>query len=99
IEETAYFLHLTLFTDKPVVITGAQRPLSALSSDAPMNLLNAVKVAAADSAVGKGVLVVLNDQISGARAVTKTNTYRLETFQSPEQGFLGFIDADDRVEF
>lgn len=99
IEETAYFLNLTVNTNKPVVITGAQRPLSALSSDAPMNLLNAVKVAASDAAVGKGVLVVLNDQISGARAVTKTNTYRVETFQSLEQGYLGFVDADDRIEF
>ncbi|WP_368652661.1 asparaginase [Ornithinibacillus sp. 4-3] len=99
IEETAYFLNLTVNTNKPIVITGAQRPLSALSSDAPINLLNAVKVAASDTSYGKGVLVVLNDQISGARAVTKTNTYRLETFQSIEQGYLGFIDPDDKIVF
>lgn len=99
IEETAYFLNLTIHSNKPIVLTGAQRPLSALSSDAHINLLNAVKVASSDASYGKGVLVVLNDQISSARAVTKTNTYRLETFQSIEQGYLGFVDPDDRVEF
>lgn len=99
IEETAYFLNLTVNTTKPVVLTGAQKPLSALSSDAPINLLNAIKVASSDTAHHKGVLVVLNEQISSARAVTKTNTYRLETFQAWEQGYLGFVDPDDRVEF
>lgn len=99
IEETAYFLNLTVNTNKPIVLTGAQRPLSGLSSDAPINLLNAVKVASSEESYGKGVLVVLNDQISSARAVTKLNTYRLETFQSIEQGYLGFVDPDDRVVF
>lgn len=99
IEETAYFLHLTVNSHKPIVLTGAQRPLSALSSDAPLNLLNAIKVATAKEAYGKGVLIVVNDQISSARSVSKMNTYRLETFQSIEQGYLGFIDPDDQVTF
>src|SRR5690625_1905812 len=99
VEETAYFLHLTVNSNKPIVLTGAQRPLSALSSDAPLNLLNAIKVAASDAAYEKGVLVLLNDQISSARSVSKMNTYRLETFQSLEQGYLGFIDPDDEVVF
>lgn len=99
IEETAYFLHLTCNSEKPIVLTGAQRPLSALSSDAPINLLNAIKVAATEKSHGKGVLVVLNDQISSARSVSKMNTYRLETFQAIEQGYLGFVDPDDQVTF
>ncbi|NLO80879.1 MAG: asparaginase [Xanthomonadaceae bacterium] len=99
LEETAYFLHLTVDTDKPIVLTGAQRPLSSLSTDAHANLLAAVRTAAADEARGKGVLVVLNDQISCAREVTKTSTYRLETFRSGDLGPLGFVDPDDRVVF
>jgi len=97
IEETAYFLNLTLKSDKPVVIVGAQRPFSTLSSDAPLNLLNAVRVAADPGSKGKGVLVVLNDEINAAREVTKTNTYRVETFQSRELGLLGYADPDKIV--
>ena len=99
LEETAYFLHLTVNTEKPVILTGAQRPLTALSSDAHLNLYNAVKVASADTAYGKGVLVVLNDQINCARDVTKTNTYQLESFQSGELGCLGFVEPDNTVQF
>ncbi|WP_210471714.1 asparaginase [Sporosarcina sp. 6E9] len=99
LEETAYFLHLTMDTEKPIVLTGAQRPLSGLSSDAHINLLNAVKVASSKDSYGKGVLVALNDQISSARDVAKTNTYRLETFQSGQLGFLGYIDPDNTVQF
>lgn len=99
LEETAYFLNLTVHTDKPVVLTGAQRPLSGLSSDAPINLYNAIKVACSDHAKEKGVLVVSNDQINSARDVVKTNTYRLETFQSGEVGCLGFVDPDNTVQF
>lgn len=99
LEETAYFLHLTVNTTKPVVLTGAQRPFSGLSSDVHLNLLNAVRVASVDVSYGKGVLVVLNDQISCARDVSKTNTYRLETFQSRELGYMGFIDPDHTVQF
>jgi L-asparaginase len=94
IEETAYFLNLTVKSDKPVVIVGAQRPFSTLSSDGPANLLNAIRVAADPASRGKGVLVLLNDEINAARDVTKTNTYRLETFQSRELGLLGYADPD-----
>jgi L-asparaginase len=94
IEETAYFLNLSMKHDKPVVIVGAQRPFSTLSSDAGANLLNAIRVAAAPVSRGKGVLVVTNDEINAARDVTKTNTYRLETFQSRELGILGYADPD-----
>jgi L-asparaginase len=99
LEETAFFLHLTMNTDKPIVLTGAQRPFSGLSSDAHINLLNAIKVASSDASYGKGVLVVLNDQISSARDVSKTNTYRLETFQSGEMGYLGYVDPDNTIQY
>jgi L-asparaginase len=94
LEETAYFLHLTLKTDKTVVLVGAQRPASALGSDAGMNLLGAVRTALAPSARGLGVLTVLNDEIQSAREVTKTSTYRLQTFRSPDFGALGHVDGD-----
>src|SRR5262249_48189638 len=74
--ERAYFLHLTLRSDKPVVVVGAQRPASALSSDAGMNLVGAVRAASAASACGLGVLVALNDEVHCAREATKTSTYR-----------------------
>jgi L-asparaginase len=80
-----------------VVIVGAQRPFSTLSSDGPLNLLNAIRVAADPASRGKGTLVVLNDEINAARDVTKTNTYRLETFQSRELGILGYADPDKIV--
>ena len=98
IEETAYALSLTLRTDVPVVITGAQRPASALSSDAGLNIFNAVRVAASPQAHGMGVLVCLNDEIQAAREVTKTSNSRLQTFRSPDFGLLGHADGD-RVEF
>lgn len=94
IEETAYFLNLTVKHDKPVVLVGSMRPASAISADGPLNLLNAVRTAVSKEAVGKGALVVLNDEINAAREVTKTNTYRVETFKSPELGLLGYVDAD-----
>lgn len=99
LEETAYFLHLTIASDKPVVLVGAQRPFSALSTDAPLNFLNAIRVAVDEQSTGKGVLVVANDQISCARDVTKVNTYRVETFQSDELGYLGWINPNGTVEF
>ena len=77
---------------------GAQRPATAISADGPLNLLNAVRTAAAPEARGKGVLVVMNDEINAARDVTKTNTYRVETFSSRDLGFLGYVDGD-RVSF
>jgi L-asparaginase len=95
LEETAYFLHLVLKTDKTVVVVGAQRPASALSSDAGMNLLGAIRAASAPAARGLGVLVTLNDEIHSAREATKTSTYRLHTFRSPDFGVLGHIDGDE----
>src|SRR5208337_1187142 len=94
LEETAYFLNLSLKTSVPVVLVGAQRPSSALSSDAGMNLVNAVRVAATPAARGMGVLVVLNDEIHAAREVTKTSTMRLQTFRTPDFGVLGHADGD-----
>jgi L-asparaginase len=99
LEETAFFLDLTLPSDRPVVVTGAMRPASGLSSDGDLNLLNAVRVAASPEAHGKGCLVVLNDTIFSARDVTKTNTFRVHTFQGTDVGPLGFADADGRVVF
>ena len=98
LEETAYFLNLTVKHDRPVVLVGSMRPASAISADGPLNLLNAVRTAASPESRGKGVLVVLNDEINAARDVTKTNTYRVETFRAPELGLLGYVDAD-RVSF
>lgn len=94
LEETAYFLNLTLHVDLPVVIVGSQRPASALSTDAGMNLVNAVRTAASPDSRGLGVLVVLNDEIQAAREVTKTSTYRMQTFRSPDFGVLGHADGD-----
>jgi glutamin-(asparagin-)ase len=90
IDETAYFLHLTLKSIKPVVVVGAMRPPSALSSDGPLNLYNAIVVAASQLARGKGTLVVSNDEIHTARDVVKTNTFKQDAFKSP-YGPLGFI--------
>ena len=89
IEETAYFLHLTLKSNKPVVMTAAMRPATALSADGPLNIYNAVAVAADPQAAGRGVMVVVNDDIHGARAVTKTSTTDVQTFKSPEKGLIG----------
>ena len=94
LEETAYFLNLTLKINIPVVLVGAQRPSSALSSDAGMNLVNAVRTAASPEARGLGVLVLLNDEIHAAREVTKTATLRLQTFRTPDFGVLGHADGD-----
>ena len=99
LEETAYLLHLTLKTDRPVVLVGAMRPASALSADGDLNLLNAVRVAADPASAGAGVLVVLNDTILSGRDVTKTATYRVETFQGRDLGPLGYADNDGRVLF
>ena len=94
LEETAYFLNLTVKVSVPVVVVGAQRPSSALSSDAGMNLVNAIRVAASPEARGMGVLVLLNDEIHAAREVTKTATMRLQTFRTPDFGVLGHADGD-----
>ncbi len=98
LEETAYFLNLVSKSDKPVVIVGAMRPSTALSADGPINLYNAVLIAGSKEAVGKGVLVCLNDQINAARDVTKTNTSTADTFKSPELGVLGYVQGN-RIAF
>ena len=98
-EETAYFLHLTVKSAKPVVVTGAMRPPTALGTDADLNLLDAVRVAACPDAAGKGVLTILNNEIQCARDVIKTNTFRVETFKPNELGFLGYADSDGEVLF
>ena len=94
LEETAIFLNLTLAVSRPVVLVGAQRPASALGTDAGMNLVNALRVAGAAEARGKGVLVVMNDEIHPARDVVKTSTYRVQTFRSLDYGALGHVDGD-----
>lgn len=94
LEESAFFFNLTLATSLPVVLVGAQRPASALGTDAGMNLVNALRVAGSSEARGKGVLVVLNDEIHAARDVVKTSTYRLQTFRSADFGALGQVDGD-----
>ncbi len=98
LEETAYFLNLTVRSDKPVVLVGSMRPSTAMSADGPLNLLNAVRTAISPDARGKGGLIVLNDEINAARDTTKTNTLRVETFRAPELGLLGYID-EDKVSF
>lgn len=98
LEETAYFLTLAVRSAKPVIVTGAQRPFTALSSDAQLNLLDAFRVAISPEASGKGVVVVTNGEINAARDVTKTNTYHVHTFRSRDVGLLGYADAD-RVVF
>ncbi len=89
-EETAYFLNLVVKSDKPVVLVGAMRPSTALSADGPLNLYNAVVVAASKESKGKGVLVAMNGAINGAWGVTKMNTVDVQTFQSPNSGPLGY---------
>lgn len=98
IEETAYFYNLTVRSDKPVVVTGAQRPYNGLSTDGPINLLDAIRVACSPETRGKGTVVVLNGEINAAREVTKTDTYHLQTFRSRGVGILGYADPD-KIEY
>lgn len=90
-EETAYFLNLTVKSDKPVVLVGAMRPSTALSADGPLNLYNAVVTASAKESKGKGVLVAMNGLILGAESVIKMNTVSVQTFQAPNSGALGYL--------
>jgi len=90
-EETAYFLNLVVDSEKPVVLTGAMRPATALSADGPLNLYNAVAVAASGRSRGHGVMVVANDFIHGAREISKSNTLTVQAFESPNLGLLGAI--------
>ena len=91
IEETAYFLNLVVKSKKPVVLTAAMRPSTALSADGPLNFYNAVAVAADKNAAGRGVLVVVNDWIHGASSLTKTSTTAVQTFLSPVRGLVGTV--------
>lgn len=94
LEETAYFLDLTVTSEKPVVVVGAQRAPTNYDTDGPRNMLNAVRVAASKEAVGMGTMVVMNGQINAAREVTKTNTLDVETFQTLDFGLLGIADVE-----
>ena len=98
IEETAYFLNLVIKSQKPVVLTAAMRPATALSADGPLNFFNAVGVAAHKDAAGRGVLVVINDWIHGAASLTKTSTTAVQTFLSPQSGLIGTV-AYGNIEF
>ena len=89
LEESAFFLNLTVKTDKPVVMVGSMRPSTAVSADGPLNLYNAVAVASDPLARGRGVLVVMDDAIHAAHSLTKTSTTAVETFQSPFRGLAG----------
>jgi L-asparaginase len=95
IEETAYFLNLVVKTRKPVVMTAAMRPSTALSADGPLNFYNAVAVAANQEAAGRGVMVVINDWIHGASSLTKTSTTAVQTFMSPLWGLVGTVAYGD----
>ncbi|HEX5000038.1 MAG TPA: type II asparaginase [Terriglobia bacterium] len=88
-EESAFFLNLTVKTDKPVVMVGSMRPSTAVSADGPLNLYNAVGVAVDPNARDRGVLVVMNDWIHGAHSLTKTSTTAVQTFMSPLRGLVG----------
>ncbi len=99
LEETAFFLHLTVRDPRPVVVVGAMRNASTIGYEGPANLLEGVRVAADPAARDKGALVVLNDEINSARDVTKTDAHRLQTFQSRTHGLLGVIDSDRVVFF
>lgn len=88
-EETGYFLHLTVTSERPVVLTGSMRPATSLSADGPLNLYNAVSVAADREARNRGVMLAINDDLHSARDVTKSSTTDVQTFISPGPGLLG----------
>ncbi len=98
LEESAFFLNLTVRTSKPVVITGSMRPSTAMSPDGPFNIFQAVALARSEEAVGKGVLVAFSDTIYGARDVQKINAFRVSAFSQRDLGCLGYI-RDEKVYF
>jgi L-asparaginase type II len=95
--EVAFYFNLVVDTDKPIVMVASQRPWSGISGDGPLNLYDAVRVAASPLAHGKGVLLCMNQYINTARDVTKTLTYRVETFKGVDVGAIGFADPDKVV--
>jgi L-asparaginase len=97
LEETAFFLHLTVKSDRPVVVVGAQRPPTGISPDGPLNLLSAIRVAASNAARGKGTMVVMDDRIISARDAQKLYA-RSGGFSAEEMGMLGVV-ANHEVEF
>lgn len=94
-EEIAYFLDLTVRSPKPVVVTGSMRPWTVIGTDAPANLYNAIKLAASGKTKYFGTVLMLNDEFHAAREVTKSNSYRTDTFVTPEVGALGYIDENN----
>jgi L-asparaginase len=91
LEETSYFLHLVVKSDKPVVMTGSMRPSTAMSADGPLNIYNAVAIAADPTARGRGVLVAVDDDVHGAHDIIKTHTTDVATFSSGEAGLVGAV--------
>jgi L-asparaginase len=97
LEETAWLLHLVVDSDRPIVVCGAMRPATTLSADGPLNLVNAVRLAASQEARGLGALVFLDDTIHAARSATKADTMRVSAFHDGAAGPLGWIDGDGRI--
>ncbi|MEO7770616.1 MAG: asparaginase [Gemmatimonadaceae bacterium] len=93
-EETAYFLDLTVGGEKPVVVTGSMRPSNMAGADGPANLTSAIRTAVDTASRGRGTVVVMDDRVFAARDVTKTNSTRVETFQAPERGPLAIVDPE-----
>ncbi len=94
LEETAFFVDLTIISDKPIVFTGAMRSSNELGADGPLNIVNSIRVVNEKTTKGKGVLIVFNDEIHAARYVTKTHTSNVATFQSPQTGAIGTINKN-----
>jgi len=92
--ETAWFMNLVVNTKKPIVFVGSQRPWTGISGDGPLNMYNAIRVAASPVAANKGVLHAMNQNINAARDVTKSSAYRVQTFQSIDVGAMGVADPD-----
>lgn len=93
-EETAFFLNLTHKRSVPIILSGSMRSSNELSADGPANLVNAVRVGISAEAIGKGVMVVINENISAARDLLKMNNRRVDAFPSTDHGFMGFVDPE-----
>ena len=93
-EETAYFLDLTVGNTRPVVVTGSMRPSNMAGADGPANIMNAVRAVVDSNGRGRGTMVLMDDRLFAARDVTKTNSTRVETFQAPERGPLAIVDPE-----